>query len=133
MARELKALVIDDDRLSRNLLTEILTVKGVQVRAFTDPGSYRTLNPNEYCHTETPCFDFILTDNQMPGMTGLEFIKWIKEMGCKIPNHHQAIISGDWDAVERREALALGVRVFDKPCPVAQIHEWIENISRESR
>ncbi|MBN1957112.1 MAG: response regulator, partial [Desulfuromonadales bacterium] len=69
-------------------------------------------------------FDMILTDNQMPGMTGLEFLDWIKQNNCPLPHHRKAIISGLWRDKELKTAQSLGCHIFHKPAPIETIHSW---------
>ncbi len=120
------ALILDDDHVCRNMLTDMLTLKEVRVTAHSDPLSYMTHTDQERCAMQEHCFNFILTDNQMPGMTGLEFLEKIKKKGCKIPDNRKAIISGTWSNEELMKARNLGCRTFIKPCPIEQIHNWLD-------
>jgi CheY-like chemotaxis protein len=53
------------------------------------------LSRADSCPVDAPCTDFLLTDLMMPGMTGIEFLKKVKRMQCKIPEERKAIISGN--------------------------------------
>ncbi len=124
---EQTALVIDDEEFICTLLTEILAEKQVHVTSFPDPISYFSAKKNNLL-LQDDCFDFIITDNMMPGMTGLEFLERIKEMGCVVPDQHKAVISGNWTNEDLEKARELGCRVFYKPCPIREIHSWIEEV-----
>jgi len=125
------ALVFDDDIFFRNFLTETLASLHLEVTTFSSHASFLSrINAECGLGDATPCPDFILTDNQMPGMTGLEFVKRIKLMGCKIPNQNIAIISGRWTEEELDAANQLGCKVFQKYNSPDQIRAWIEEAEK---
>lgn len=121
-------LVLDDNDLYRSVLTHILTKKRCKVTSFSDPGSYLATRKNDHCETNCPCVDFILTDNHMPSMTGLEFLEWGKK-NCKLPAHRKAIISAQWTEKDLDRAQKLGCQVFEKSSPLDHIHEWIDKFT----
>lgn len=68
-----KVLIVDDEALVRDFLLETLTRKGIDVSAAED--GYRALEllrDNEY--------DLIITDMKMPGITGIDLLKKVKEL-----------------------------------------------------
>jgi len=75
-----KILIVDDSLTTRTLQKNILVNSGYQVEASSDPVSALKLIDGEN-------FDLIVTDHEMPEMTGLEFVKRVrKEKGyTKIP------------------------------------------------
>ena len=120
------ALLFEDNRLCRDLMTEILMEKDFTVTAFADPTSY--VADKNRCDTcgDNACADALITDNQMPGMSGLELIQWITDRGCKLPNHRRAVISGSWTSEEFDQAQQLGCKIFQKPVSVDEIHQWLD-------
>ncbi|OEU72883.1 MAG: hypothetical protein BA864_14295 [Desulfuromonadales bacterium C00003093] len=126
MAIEKTALVIDDDNICLTLLSELLDEERYKVATFSRPTCYMTLQETDRCPMETPCYNVLLTDNQMPGMTGLEFLEMQRCKGCKIPDHHKAIISGSWTRGDLDKAAQLGCQVFHKPYAFNQIITWLE-------
>jgi CheY-like chemotaxis protein len=120
------ALVLEDNQECRSLLTEILNDKHLQVRAYSDPGNYLTTRFEGSCQQACPCLGFIMTDNHMPGLSGLEFLENLEISGCKMPKERKAIFSGDWTPEERGRAGLLGCRVFNKPYDVTEIWAWID-------
>ena len=120
------ALLFEDNRLSRDLMTEILTEMDFKVTAFADPTSYvAEKNRCNHCGGHG-CADALITDNQMPGMSGLELIQWINSSGCKLPKHRRAIISGSWSSEEYDQARQLGCKIFQKPASMNEIHQWLD-------
>lgn len=71
----MKILIIDDDLLLVELLTESLSSDGITVRAAHDG-----LSGIECMINESP--DMILLDIMMPGIDGFEVCKKIKEAPC---------------------------------------------------
>ncbi len=68
-----KALVVDDDRPTLLLLTTQLEAMGYDsVTAKSAPEAHEILKKNNHN------IDIILLDREMPGMTGIEFVKLIK-------------------------------------------------------
>lgn len=71
---ERRILVVDDDPLTRELTTLFLGREGFQTVAAEDGEA------GWVCWKQTP-FDLLITDNEMPRMTGLELIKRIRQAG----------------------------------------------------
>jgi len=126
------ALVFDDDKFFLTLLSDTLTGLNLQVTTFSSHDLFLSQVNGDCSSVSAPCPDFILTDNQMPGMTGLEFLARIGQMGCKIPGHRIGIISGRWDESDMERARQMGCKVFQKYNSPEQIRAWIEE-TRNSR
>jgi FixJ family two-component response regulator len=121
------AIVFDDDDLFRNLFTKIFSAKEIEVTTYQSPNLYFCSDPRvNSCPVETPCVNFLLTDNIMPDMTGLEFLTRLKHIGCKIPNCQKAIISGHWTDEDLITAKQLVSHVFVKSDSKELINSWIE-------
>ena len=123
-----KALVFDDNEMLLTLLTEILTDQQFEVTAFPDPISFIT-QQEKTCHQKSePCLDVLLTDNMMPGMTGLEFLERLKGFGCKLADQRKAIISRNLPADGLSRAQKIGSKVFHKPLQINEIIQWLANM-----
>lgn len=71
---QLRAIVIDDDESCRLLLAQVLEQRGYEVICLPDPAACPLFNNSVCsCPEDAACGCFLLTANQMPGMTGLEF------------------------------------------------------------
>ncbi len=126
MAIEKSALVIDDDDLCLSFLSEFLDGEQYHVATFSRATCHMTLQGTDRCPMKAPCYDVLITDNQMPGMTGLDFLALLRKGGCKIPEHRKAIISGAWSSEDLDKAEQLGCQVFDKPYAFDQVRTWLE-------
>ncbi len=122
-----RAIVIDDDEGCRNLITLILKQRGYEVVSLSDP----TVCPLyddllAVCPHEDACGDFLLTDQRMPKMTGLEFVETQGRRGCKGVVNKKAVLSASWTPEELEKAEELGCKVFRKPYDVKAIADWLD-------
>ena len=121
-----RIIVLEDDESSRRLLSMLLQVRGYEVISAAAPNScplYADLNAP--CPHEYPCGDFLLTDNRMPRMTGLELIARQEQRGCKGIVRNKAVISGTWETHELETAEQLGCKTFSKPYRLVDILNWL--------
>lgn len=126
-----RLLLLEDDPTHRALLKDVLELQNLQVSAFSSPLQFREANGHSWCgedHSECgqTCFDYILSDYNMPGMSGLDFFLKQEEANCRLPRRRKAIISVGWSPQDLQRAQDLGYRVFPKPFRVEEILDWIE-------
>lgn len=127
MYSRIRAIIIDDDPACRDLLKMLLEQKGYEVISLSDPTVCPLFNDSEcICLQDSPCGDFLLTDNKMPHMTGLEFVQRQIDRGCKGIVGNKAILSGTWLDKDLAEAKRLGCQVFNKPYKVNEILAWLK-------
>jgi len=114
-----KILVVDDDMEMRKVLQSFLTKKGYEVHLAKDA--------TEAClQFGINNHDLVISDILMPGITGFDLIRMLKEMSGNV----DFIIVTGFNAPENRdEALALGARgYFIKPFETNKLLEVIETI-----
>jgi YesN/AraC family two-component response regulator len=75
------------------------------------------------------CVDIIITDVNMPNVSGLEFIKNQLKKGCKVKNI--ALMSGTWTDYESEYALRLGCQVFHKPFSLDELNKWLDDCEKK--
>jgi CheY-like chemotaxis protein len=122
-----RIIVLEDDPNTRRLLTLILEGLGYEVVSAPEPSLcplYSELDA--LCTHPFACGDFLITDNHMPRMTGLQFVARQGARGCKGVVHNKAIVSGTWEAHELEAAEKLGSKVFTKPYRIQEILHWLE-------
>jgi two-component system, chemotaxis family, chemotaxis protein CheY len=94
-----RAVVVDDDRLIRELLTGILRNEGFQVVGEADDGQ-RGL---AVCQKEQP--EIVFLDINMPKMNGIQALIEIKK---RCPATHVVMVSGESDVDTVRQAVTHG-------------------------
>jgi two-component system response regulator AtoC len=68
-----KILVVDDEVLMRNFLVEALKRKGLEAVSAENGDKALNLLRNQ-------SFDLVITDMKMPGLTGMDVLKYVKEI-----------------------------------------------------
>ncbi len=68
-----KILIVDDEVLMRNFLIEALKRKGLEAVAAENGQKALNLLKNQ-------SFDLVITDMKMPGLTGMDVLKYVKEV-----------------------------------------------------
>ena len=123
-----RVIILEDDEDSRRILAMVLERRGYEVVSAAEPlicPLYTDLDAR--CTHEFPCGDFLLSDNHMPRMTGLQFVARQKERGCKGAVRNKAILSGTWELLELETAARLGCKVFTKPYNLDDIFHWLRD------
>jgi CheY-like chemotaxis protein len=116
-----RVLVVDDEEEVRNLLREILEDAGCE--AVTASQAYDGLRLFDEGR-----FDAVFTDVGMPGMSGWELARAIRQRNTQVP---MAIITGWGEAVSSSEREVAQVDwVVSKPFSMAQIGDIAQEISR---
>lgn len=99
--------IVDDDWAVRESLALLLESEGFQTRSFASAVSFLQALPK----LEFGC---VVSDVNMPGMSGLELLTKLKELNAQMP---VVMITGYADITAAVEAMKLGaVDFFEKPC-----------------
>ncbi|MEE9554269.1 MAG: response regulator [candidate division Zixibacteria bacterium] len=98
MKEYVKILVADDEVMMRNLILKILESEGYQISMVSSGDEAMTVLEKEN-------FDLLLTDVKMPGMSGFDLLKTVKD---KWPDMAVIVMTGYGDAYTVKEALLLG-------------------------
>jgi response regulator RpfG family c-di-GMP phosphodiesterase len=111
--------VVDDEAQICTLLTRILQREGYNVRAFSNPQEAL-----DAADSERP--DLVVTDLMMPGMTGLQFVRRLRE---KLPKVGAVLTTGYASIDTVVDALRSGVDDFvTKPFSVADIRSVVSRV-----
>lgn len=98
--------VIDDDEALRNLSTFLLRTAQIEARAHASAAAFLEKLP------ET-CLGCVITDVRMPGLSGIDLLKRLKELKIDVP---VIIITGHADVPLAVEAMKFGAIDFlEKP------------------
>ncbi len=125
---ERKVLVIDDDVGCLDVAEEYFLDKGFSVTASLSAICPMIEQGAATCPQRTPEYDIIFSDNNMPGMRGLELFEYQRQRGCKLPPHRKALISGDLSGDDQKLAKGMGYQVFHKPTSLDSIDLWVDEV-----
>ena len=123
---KLRILIFDDNKFIRCALKDLLSELGYEVFTFQDPVA-SPLYEKSYCDCKSgkACADMIISDVNMPFVSGLDFIQSQIQKGCKVAN--RALMSGDWTTANLQSAQNLGCHIFYKPFGIREIVQWIDS------
>lgn len=122
-----RVILLEDDDLIRISLTRFLSQRGYEVVNSPDPSICPILQKFRNGHFQNEFFgDFLLTDNNMPVLCGLELIEMQLTAGCQGIIPHRAVMSATWDEDSLAKAEKLGCEVFHKPLDLADVLDWLE-------
>ncbi len=121
-----RTLLLEDDENMRRLLELMLKRRGHQVASYDSPLHCPLFGESSCgCDGEAPCIDFLITDNRMPGMSGMEFIQQQAQRSRQFKEQHKAIMSACWREQDKQLAIQLGFEVFRKPFNWNEFLAWL--------
>jgi len=113
-----RLLVVEDEEVLRDILVESLTVLAPNLKAVTNGAEALEILKKE-------SFDAIISDINMPVMTGLELLAEIRKLGIETPFVFLSAF-GDKDNIQK--ALQLGANNFiDKPFSTQMLLDIMSN------
>ena len=116
-----RILLVDDDRDIRNLNADVLVRAGYHVDTAEDGASgWKALETNRY--------DALITDNTMPGVTGLDLIKKLRSADMTLS---VILASGTVPAEELNRCPWLQVdALLPKPYSIAELLRTVHQVLR---
>jgi DNA-binding response OmpR family regulator len=123
---------VDDEPQIGQILTKFLTKHNYRVIFFTSgKKALDYLKSNSACSEPfgipqdklSESVTLLLTDMQMPGMTGLELAREVKPLYPALPI---IVMSGSADGRDRDEIFSLGADFIYKPFELAELLERVE-------
>ncbi|MDP2156436.1 MAG: response regulator [Nitrospirota bacterium] len=78
------------------------------------------------CQHHTRCADILVTDHNMPGMTGLELLEMQHQKGCRLTSKNKALMTALIDPELRERTEQLGCRFLSKPMSISTITAWVK-------
>ena len=98
----MKVLVVDDEKNIRESITRFLKLENIEVTLAENGISAQRVLNSEYFHAA-------VVDLKMPGMNGIELLRWIKNEGFNLPI---IMISAFGEVKDAVEAMKLGARDY---------------------
>lgn len=120
----LRMIIVDDERMIRETISAIIDWEalGIQVIGLCKNG----LEAYDMILDEYP--DIVLTDINMPGLSGLDLIQRITQAARET---EFVILSGYGDYTYTREAMRLGIQYYLlKPCSEEDIIEVMQQVKK---
>lgn len=116
-----KVIVVDDEILITYYLDEMLTDEGFLVSTFNDPEEAFKYYKNNYAE-----IDVVITDQTMPGLTGIELAKKMRELKSNLPI---VLCSGYSEIVDDKIVSEGGVDAFvEKPFNDKKLLKLLSNL-----
>ncbi len=126
---KLRVVFLEDNKAIRRLLSEIFDDRGYEIFSFSNPAICPLqMLPECRCDVNQTCTDLIVSDLNMPNITGLRFIENQKKKNCKCK--HVALISANWTAKDISLAHKIGCRIFTKPFFFEEFDEWLDKVEQ---
>jgi DNA-binding response OmpR family regulator len=128
----MRAIVMDDDEGVRGMIEQVLKRRGYEVISFEAPDQCPLLQAHACaCGPAEVCADLLISDVNMPHVSGLQFVEGQKKKGCKL--RCIAFMSGRWEEPDLEQARRLGCKVFYKPFHLQELYDWLAECEKSSR
>ena len=129
--RKPRAIVVDDDNMILDVFRHLFESMGYEVLTADTPMTCAFYREHaDTCPQHDRCTDILITDNNMPGMTGLELLEMQHQRGCKLTNKNKALMTGDEASRVSEHADVLGCQFFPKPVPISTIIAWVKECEK---
>ena len=113
-------LLVDDDQQARNALRGVLESQGLECIEVSN-GSEAL----DWLKTQKP--DLIISDNQMPGLSGLDFIEKFQPPSKEQSPPPIILLSGNLNPQDKTRAREAGVfAILDKPCNFSEFLSMVQ-------
>ena len=129
--RKIRIAIFEDESMVRNMLEMLLfqyaSIKGIEyeILLYEDPTACPFKGAEKcLCSENEICTDIIITDINMPHVSGIELIKGQIEKGCKVRNI--LVISGYTDQKIIEWVLGAGCKYLHKPFQMSELYDTID-------
>lgn len=121
-------LCVDDERIIlESLKMELSALSGGKCQILTADNGEEALEVVEEVHAEQGKVALVVTDQQMPGMKGIELLRKLREL---YPQVYGCLLTGYTDESILNEARESGsFQVLDKPWNVADLTRIMDSIA----
>ena len=125
-----RILIFEDNDILLSTLKFVFSERGYEVLAFSEPERCQSYDAvNLTCPADIACSDVLISDVNMPTISGLNLIRELQQKGCQIK--YRALMSADWTDTELESARELGCYIFHKPFDLLEMIEWLNDCRDE--
>ena len=120
--------VIDDDEAMRESLSFLLGAVGIEVQTYESAEAFLKVAPT----AKAGC---VITDVRMPGLSGIELLRRLRELKLGIP---VVVITGHGDVPLAVEAMKIGAadfleKPFDDEALLASVRSALDQVDQDQR
>ncbi len=129
--RKPRAIVCDDEQSIQDIFRRVLEKMGYEVLTAATPMTcafYR--DDADSCPQHNRCTDILVTDHNMPDMTGMELLEMQHQRGCKLTSKNKALMTALDDPGLKERAEGLGCRFLTKPMNISEITSWVRQCEK---
>ena len=127
--RKPRAIVCDDEDVVMHVFRHLFERMGYEVLTSDTPITCAFYREHaNTCPQHDRCTDILLTDYNMPNMTGLELLEMQHHRGCKLTSKNKALMTGDSRISEHADLL--GCQFFPKPVSFSTIIAWVKDCEK---
>ena len=125
----IRVFLFEDEHFYPSSLQKALTASGFEVFAFSTPALCPHANePDCQCPEGLFCADAIITDVDLPRVSGLDFVGRQKKRDCRCKNY--AVMSAKWSGDDLFLAGILGCTIFEKPVGPRTVAAWLQEAAK---
>jgi len=128
--RKPRVIIFDDESMLLELLEFYFDKWGYEVFSYQTPIVCLFNGSACSCKSLAPCADLVISDFQMPQMTGIELFQLQAQRGCRIDRKMKAIMSGHADRELVTQCEDLGHKFFQKPFDCSELHVWVSECEK---
>ena len=129
--RKLRVNIFDDDVSNLKMLKFFMSQRDYEILTFEKPVVCLIHGAkSDKCDTGKPCADIIMTDYQMPEMTGIEMLLHQEKRGCKVDIRNKIVMSADLDNKGQEVLEELGCTFFNKPFKLNELSACLDDCEK---